>query len=47
MMKVLRRMKYAKTHVAIVIVVRKKRGLPKETGIASQVKGNGTEMNVE
>jgi hypothetical protein len=33
--------------LAIVIVVRKKRGLQKETEIASQVKGNGTEMNVE
>jgi hypothetical protein len=47
MMKALRRKKCAKTHVAIVIVVRKKRGLLKETEIVSQVKENGTEMNVE
>jgi hypothetical protein len=46
-MKVHRRKMCAKTHVAMVIVTKKKRGLPKGTEIVNQVNGNGTEMNAE
>jgi hypothetical protein len=47
MMKAHRRKKCTRTRVAIVTVARKTRGLLKGTEIVSQVKGNGTEMNVE